>query len=310
MARSRVARKEAAWGYLFISPWLLGFVIFMGGPIVVSLALSLFSWDLLSPARFVGLGNFGKIFQDRLFWQSLKVTAIYTLCGVPLSLVLGLTIAVLMNQKIPGLSIFRTLFYLPSVVSGVAVSLLWIWVYHPDFGLLNMSLKVLGIKGPAWLQDPMWALPSLIVMSLWQVGGTMIIYLAGLQGIPTQLYEAAWMDGANRGQTFFRITIPMITPVLLYNVIVSIINSLQVFTQPYIMTAGGPNYATLAYVMYLYRNAFQWFKMGYASALAWILFLILLICTVFLLRSATTWVYYESGEPSVQKAKNAVTKQA
>lgn len=310
MARSRVARKEAAWGYLFISPWLLGFVVLLGGPIVVSLGLSLFSWDLLSPARFVGLGNFGKILHDRLFWQSLKVTGIYTLWSVPLSLVLGLTIAVLMNQKIPGVSVFRTLFYLPSVVSGVAVSLLWIWVLHPDFGLLNTFLKALGLKGPAWLQDPRWALPSIILMGLWQVGGTMIIYLAGLQGIPTQLYEAAWMDGANRAQTFFRITIPMITPVLLYNVVVGIINSLQVFTQPYIMTAGGPNYATLVYVMYLYRNGFQWFKMGYASALAWILFLILLACTLLLLRSATGWVYYESGEPSVGKAKNAVRKQA
>jgi multiple sugar transport system permease protein len=183
------------------------------------------------------------------------------------------------------------------------VSLLWVWVYHPDFGLLNSLLKIFGIKGPSWLQDPFWALPSLILMSLWQVGGTMIIYLAGLQGIPTQLYEAAWMDGANRAQTFVRITIPMITPVLLYNIVVGIINSLQVFTQPYIMTKGGPNYATLAYVMYLYRNAFQWFKMGYASSLAWILFVIMLICTVLLLRSAGTWVYYESGSPTEQKGK-------
>lgn len=310
MARSRAVRREAAWGYLFISPWLLGFLLLMGGPIVASFALSLFGWDLLSPARFVGLGNFKNLFHDRLFWQSLKVTGIYTIGSVPLSVVLGLTVAVLMNQKIPAVSVFRTLFYLPSVVSGVAVSLLWIWVFHPEFGLLNMSLKAVGIGGPAWLQNPLWALPSLILMSLWQVGGTMIIYLAGLQGIPTQLYEAAWIDGANRVQTFFRVTIPMITPVLLYNVIVGIINALQVFTQPYIMTEGGPNYATLVYVMYLYRNAFQWFKMGYASALAWILFFILLICTVLLLRSSTSWVYYESGTPSLQKAKNAVKKQA
>ena len=310
MAHSRMQRKEAAWGYLFISPWLTGFVFLMGGPIIVSLALSLFNWDLLSPARFVGFANFSRLLHDRLFWQSLKVTGLYTASSVPLSLVLGLSIAVLMNQKIPLLSFFRTLFYLPSVVSGVAVSLLWVWIYHPEFGLLNTFLKTLGISGPAWLQDPLWALPSLVVMGLWQVGGTMIIYLAGLQGIPTQLYEAAWMDGANRPQTFFRITIPMITPVLLYNVIVGIINSLQLFTQPYIMTAGGPNYATLAYVMYLYRNAFQWFKMGYASALAWVLFLLLLICTVLLLRSATSWVYYESETPSRKKdaTKHALRK--
>jgi multiple sugar transport system permease protein len=303
MEKSRLARREAVWGFVFISPWLLGFLFLMGGPILISLVLSFFNWDLLSSPRFVAFDNFSRILRDRLFWQSLKVTGIYTAFSVPLSLVLGLTVAVLMNQKIPALSLFRTLYYIPSVVSGVAVCLLWVWVYHPDFGLLNSALKVFGIKGPSWLQDPFWALPSLILMSLWQVGGTMIIYLAGLQGIPTQLYEAAWMDGANRAQTFVRITIPMITPVLLYNIVVGIINSLQVFTQPYIMTQGGPNYATLTYVMYLYRNAFQWFKMGYASSLAWILFVIMLICTVLLLRSAGTWVYYESGSPTEQKGK-------
>jgi multiple sugar transport system permease protein len=309
MARLGLARKEAAWGYLFISPWLVGFLFLMGGPIIISLVLSLFNWDLLSPARFVGLGNLRTLLRDRLFWQSLKVTGIFTALSVPLSLVLGVSIAVLMNQKIPGVSLLRTLYYLPSVVSGVAVSLLWAWVLHPDFGLLNLFLKVFGIHGPAWLQSPVWALPSLVVMSLWQVGGTMIIYLAGLQGIPTQLYEAAWIDGANRVQTFLRITIPMITPVLLYNVIVGVINALQVFTQPYIMTSGGPNNATLVYVMYLYQNGFQWFKMGYASALAWILFLILLVCTVLLLRSATTWVYYEGGTESLQRSKNGARKQ-
>jgi len=308
MKRLGFSRKEAAWGYLFISPWLVGFLFLMGGPIVVSLVLSLFKWDLLSPARFIGFGNFAVMLRDRLFWQSLKVTGLFTALSVPLSLVLGVMIAVLMNQKIPGISVLRTLYYLPSVVSGVAVSLLWVWVLHPDFGLLNLFLKVFGVRGPAWLQSPVWALPSLVVMSLWQVGGTMIIYLAGLQGIPTQLFEAAWIDGANRVQTFTRITIPMITPVLLYNVIVGIINALQVFTQPYIMTSGGPNNATLAYVMYLYQNGFQWFKMGYASALAWILFLILLICTVLLLRSANAWVYYEGGTESFQRSKHGARK--
>lgn len=290
----RISRKEAISGYLFISPWLVGFLVLFAGPIVASLLLSFCQWDIMSPIKWVGLANFDRLIHDELFWQSLKVTGLFTLLDVPLCLFLGIGVALLMNQKVPGLSFFRTVYYLPSVVSGVAVSLLWIWIYNPDHGLLNNFLRHVGIQGPQWLQDPRWALIALIGVSVWQVGGTMIIYLAGIQGIPTQLFEAARIDGANRGQILVKITLPMLTPVIFYNMVVGIIKSLQTFTEVYVMTSGGPNNATLFYMLNLYRNAFKWFKMGYASALAWILFVLILGCTLFLLRSSSSWVYYES----------------
>jgi multiple sugar transport system permease protein len=261
---------------------------------VASLLLGFCEWDVISPITWVGLKNYGRLVNDPLFWQSLKVTGIYSLIDVPLGLFVGVVIALLMNQRIPGLSFFRTIYYLPSVVTGVAVSLLWIWIYNADHGLLNYFLGLIGIQGPQWLQNPRLVIPSLIGVSLWQAGGNMIIYLAGLQGIPTQLYEAARIDGARRGQVLFRITLPMLTPVIFYNLVVGIIKSLQTFTEVYVMTGGGPNNASLFYMLYLYRNAFKWFKMGYASALAWILFVIVLVCTVFLLRSSRSWVYYEA----------------
>ncbi|MCX7041017.1 MAG: sugar ABC transporter permease, partial [Spirochaetes bacterium] len=204
----RIARKEAISGYLFISPWLVGFLVLFAGPIVASLLLSFCQWDIMSPLKWVGMANYERLIRDELFWQSLKVTGLFTLLDVPLCLFLGIGVALLMNQKVPGLSFFRTVYYLPSVVSGVAVSLLWIWIYNPDHGLLNNFLRNVGIQGPQWLQDPRWALLALVGVSVWQVGGTMIIYLAGIQGIPTQLFEAARIDGANRGQILFKITLP------------------------------------------------------------------------------------------------------
>jgi multiple sugar transport system permease protein len=295
MARRRhsLGFKENLAGYIFISPWILGFLFLFGGPIVASFFLSLFEWDIFTPPKWQGIDNYLKLLHDELFWKSLKVTILYATVNVPLSLVIGITVAMLLNQKIPGISLFRTMYYLPSVVSGVAVCLLWAWIYHPDFGYINYFLRLLGIKGPMWLQDPFWALPALIGVGLWPVGGTMIIYLAGLQGIPSQLYEAARIDGANGRQTFFKITLPMLSPVIFYNIIVGLIKALQVFTQPKVMTEGGPNNSTLMYMLYLYRNAFKWFKMGYASALAWILFLVILILTILLIRSASLWVHYE-----------------
>jgi len=293
LKQSRLSRKENVAGFLFISPWLIGFVFLFGGPLVASLFLSLVKWDMFTPPQWVGLGNFVRMLGDEYFWKSLRITAVYTAINVPLSLFIGITIAMLLNQRIPCLSVFRTMYYLPSVVSGVAVSMLWVWIYHPDYGYINYFLSLLGVKGPMWLQDPLWSLPALIGVGLWPVGGTMIIYLAGLQGIPTQMYEAAEIDGANGRQRFFRITLPMLSPVIFYNIVVGVIKALQVFTEPKVMTEGGPNNSTLMYMLYLYRNAFKWFKMGYASALAWILFLIILLCTILLLRSATSWVYYE-----------------
>lgn len=293
--RSKLARKEAIEGYLYALPWFIGFIVFTAGPIIASFLLSFTNWDLIRPPKWIGFGNYKALTEDPLFWQGLKVTSIYAAFSVPLGIAGGLAIAVLMNQKIKGLSIFRTIYYLPAVVSGVAVSLLWSWIFNPDFGVLNYLLSLIGIKGPGWIYDEKWALPSLIIMSLWGVGGGMVIYLASLQGVPTELYEAAIIDGASSWRRFWSITIPMISPVIFFQLIMGIIGSFQVFTQAYIMTSGGPNNATLFYVLYLYQNAFQWFKMGYASALAWVLFLVILILTLVQFKMANYWVYYETG---------------
>lgn len=294
--KGKLARKEAREGYLYALPWFIGFTVFTAGPIIASFLLSFTNWDLIRPAEWIGFGNYNTLLEDPLFWQSLKVTSIYALFSVPLGILGGLAIAVLMNQKIKGLSVFRTIYYLPAVVSGVAVSLLWSWIFNPDFGVLNYLLSLIGINGPGWIYDEKWALPSLIIMSLWGVGGGMVIYLAGLQGVPTELYEAAIIDGASSWRRFWSITIPMISPVIFFQLIMGIIGSFQIFTQAYIMTGGGPNNATLFYVLYLYRNAFQWFKMGYASALAWVLFIVILILTIIQFKLANRWVYYEGGK--------------
>ena len=198
-----------------------------------------------------------------------------------------------MNQKVPGIPVWRTIYYLPAVVSGVAVAMLWVWVFHSEFGLVNLGLRLVGIKGPAWLGDPDWALPALILMSFWGVGSGMIVKLAGLQSIPTEFYEAASIDGANWWHRFWKVTLPMLTPVLFFNVVMGIINSFQYFTNAYVMTNGGPGRATLFYNLYLYQNAFRYFKMGYASALAWILFVIILVFTLLVFKSSPYWVYYE-----------------
>jgi len=297
---SRLARHEEIAGYLCISPWLIGFTILTLGPILVSLVLSFGRWEAITPlasAKWVGFENYGELLGDPRFYQSLKVTVFYTLGAVPIGLVLGLAVAILMNQKIPGIMIFRTVYYLPAVVSGVAVAVLWWWIFNGDIGLLNIALEKIGIHGPDWLgkDGKTWAVPAFIIMSLWGVGGGMLIYLAGLQNIPTQLYEAATIDGAGRWRQFVHVTIPMISPILLFNLVMGIIGSFQVFTQSYVMTGGGPADATLFYVLYLYLNAFRFHRMGYASAMAWILFIIVLACTLLVLKSSSAWVYYEGG---------------
>ena len=293
---SRLQRREAILFYLLISPWLINFLVLSAGPVVSALYLSLTKYDIVNPPTFVGIANYQQLFTaDPLFLQSLQVTGIWVFAGVPLRLIAALIFAVLLNQKMVGIGFFRTVYYLPSVVSGVAVALLWIWVLQPQFGLLNYFLGLVGIPGPQWLASPTWALPGFIVMSLWSTGATMIIFLAGLQGIPFELYEAAAMDGADKVRQFFAITIPMITPVILFNLVIQIINSFQVFTQAFIMTNGGPANATLFYVLLLYRVAFQYNQMGYASAMAWILFVIVLVLTALVFRSSGRWVHYEGG---------------
>lgn len=280
----------------FLTPWLVGVVFLEMGPIIASGVLSLFDWDLIGKPRWTGIGNYTELFFDDFrFWQALKVTFYYGLVAVPLRLVAAFTVALLMNQKVPGISVLRTVYYTPSVVSGVAVALLWYWIFNSQFGLINYLLGLVGIQGPDWLMNPTWVMPALIFMSLWGIGGPMIIFLAGLQGVPQPLYDAAMVDGAGRLRRFLCVTWPMMTPVVFFNLVQGIIASLQTFNNAFVITGGGPGNATLFYVLYLYRNAFLFFRMGKACALAWVLFVIILLLTVMVFRSSALWVFYEVG---------------
>ncbi len=291
-----IGQREAVVGWLFIAPAVLGFILWVVGPMIYSAWLAMSDWDLLSPARFVGFDNFTRMFGDPLFWKSLWVTVVYTVFHVPLTLILAFLVAMLLNSKVRGIAVFRTLFYLPSIVPAVASAVLWVWIFNSEFGLLNMVLRLFGLKKVLWLQDPNVALGALVIMSLWNMGGVMIIFLAGLNGIPESLYEAAKIDGAGHLANFRFITIPLMTPVIFFNLILQIIGSFQVFTAGFLVTAGGPNYATNFYVLYLFNNAFTYFDMGYASALAWVLFFIVLALSLIVFRSSNRWVYYEDGE--------------
>lgn len=287
------SRKEAIDCYVFMSPAILGLIFFTLGSIVASAYISFTEYDILGSPEWTGLRNYMELIGDPFFWHSLKVTVIYSVVSVPLGLVVSLALAMLLNQSLKGIYLFRTIYYLPAVISGVAVALLWKWIFNPDFGLMNWFLNLLGIEGPKWLYDEAWALPALIVMSLWGVGSGMLIYLAGLQGIPSELYEAAEIDGAGRWRKFANVTVPMLSPVIFFNLVMGIIGSLQIFTEGYVMTAGGPNNATLFSVLYLYRNAFDYLQMGYASAIAWVLFLIIMLLTLIVFKSSPLWVFYE-----------------
>ena len=297
--RPRLTRrrlKQMLEGYLFISPWILGFIFFTGGTVVASLGLSFLNWKLIRPPRFVGLANYITMFtEDPLFWKSLQVTLTYVIIAVPLQIVFALFLAILLNQKVRIIALFRTIFYLPSVVSGVAVSVIWLWLYQPELGLLNNLLSQVGITGPAWLVSERWALPALIGMSLWTVGGPMIIFLAALQDVPEHLYEAAALDGAGEWAKFRHVTLPMLSPVVFFNLILGMIAAFQLFAQPYVMTRGGPLNATMFYALYLYLNAFEFLKMGYAAALAWIMFIIIMAFTFLQFRLARRWVHYEAA---------------
>ncbi|MBS4177349.1 sugar ABC transporter permease [Bacillus sp. FJAT-49731] len=292
--RLSARKKEGLTFYLLISPWILGFLFFILGPMIASLYISFTDWDLLTSAKWIGLENYLTAFtDDKLFWQALKVTMIYSIFSVPLGLVVSLGVALLLNQAVAGMRLFRTIYYLPAVVSGVSVMVLWMYIFNPQIGLLNTVLGYFGIQGPGWIFDPKWALPSMIIMSLWSVGGGIIIWLAGLNGIPDDLYEAADLDGANRWRKFLHITVPMLTPTIFFNLITGIIGALQTFGQAYVMTKGGPLNSTLFFNYYLFRKAFEEFDMGYASALAWLLFILIFIFTLLVFRSSAVWVYYE-----------------
>lgn len=306
------ARREAGQFYLFAAPWILGFVVFTFGATVASLVISFSKWDTISVARFIGFRNYFELFTtDPKFIKSIGVTLYYAVFSVPLAIVGGIAISVLMNQKVFGVRLYRTVFYLPTVISGVATAVLWQYIFNPSTGLMNRFLALLRFPEwssghvawqplfselPKWLQDPGWAMPAFIIMGAWSVGGAMVIYLAALQGVPEELYESARIDGAGPWKSFVSVTLPLLTPAIFYQLIMGTIFSLQMFTQAYIMTDGGPDDATLFYGLYLFRNAFEWVKMGYASAIAWLLFIAVGVITYIHFKGSSRWVYYEGEQ--------------
>lgn len=291
---SPAARREAITFYILISPWLLGLLIFIVYPMARSLYLALTQYQIGREPVYIGLDNFTRLLNDGDFWRSLRVTGLYVLGSVPGSTVIAIGIAMLLAQKVRGVSIWRTIYFLPSVVAPIAVAVLWFYVFNPQYGLINTLLGYLGIEGPGWITSEDWALPSLVLMSWWTVGGQVIIYLAGLKNIPKEFYEVAEIDGAGPWARFWNITIPMLSPTIFFNVILGFIGAFQVFEGPLVLTNGGPNKATLTYMLNLYQEAFQMGSLGYASALAWVLFLVIMTLTVLIIRSSSVWVYYET----------------
>lgn len=289
-------RTQTIYFYLFILPWILGFLIFSLYPILSSLFYSFTDYNITSSPVFVGFKNYITAFHDEVFWRSIKATLYYTVLSVPVGLMLSLLFALLLNQLVFGKGLFRTLMYLPSMVSGVSMSLLWVWIFNPQYGMANYFLSLFGIQGPAWLSSETWAVPSLIIMSFWTTGEGMVLFIAALQGVPKSLNEAALLDGANWFDRFCNVTMPMISPVFLFQLIINVINSFQVFTQAFVMTQGGPHYATTFYVYNIYQNAFVNFKMGYASALSWMLLIVVMVVTALIMKFSNKYVYYEGGE--------------
>jgi multiple sugar transport system permease protein len=295
-------KYEIRAGITFVLPWVLGFLIFTAGPIITSLVLSFTEYDVLHPPSYVGLKNYYELIaKDTLFWKSLYNTFYITIFNVPLSIICGLGLSMLLNNELKFIPLFRTLFFLPSIMPVVATAILWLWILHPEFGLVNSFIKQLNLllgkmnillPVPQWLGSEVWSKPSLILMGLWGVGGGVVFWLAGLNSIPRQLYEAAEIDGANWWQKFLNITLPLLTPYIFFSIVMGVIGSLQVFAQAYVMTGGGPVDSTLFYVYYLFNNAFRYFRMGYASAMAWILFLVILVLTLIQIKLAPKWVHY------------------
>lgn len=295
---SRLQRAQNLNGYAFIMPWLIGFFAFTLIPMIFSLVLSFCKWDIvsgLSSIEFIGAENYRRMAQDPKFWKSLEVTFKYCLMAIPLKQIVALLIALLLSMKLPCQRFFRSVFYLPNIIPAIATSMIMMQVLA-EKGLLNQGLALLGIKGPAWLQNPKTSLFSLVLVSLWGFGNTMIIYLSGILGVSQDLYEAAAIDGASSVRRFFSITVPMISPTIFFNVVMEIIGSFQYFDQAYVMTEGGPLNSTLFYNLYLYTKAYREYKMGYASALAWIMFIIILAFTMLTIKSSNLWVFYQNDD--------------
>lgn len=291
-------QKEAITGYLFFLPALINLIFFLGIPILFVLYISFTNYNLfnVNNIQFVGLQNYRNLFNDSLFYKSLANTLYHVLLSIPVNTIVGVSLALLLNNhQLKGLKLFRTTFLLPTVVSGVAVTLLWQWILDPNFGLINSFLMNFGVRGPGWLTDSAWSKPSIVLMNTWSVGGTMMIYLAGLQGIPQTLYDAATIDGAGTFRRFWHVTIPLLSPTIFFNMITGAIGAFQVFAEAYIMTGGGPNNSTLYYAYYLYNKAFADLQFGYASAMGWILMVITLVLTLIAMRISTKYVYYEGN---------------
>jgi len=282
-------------GYLAITPWFIGFIVLNVFPIIATIYFSFHQWTIIGDPKWIGLKNYERMFlTDPLFRKALVATLKYVVYSLPLKLIFGLLLALLLNQKLPGMNFFRTIFYIPAVISGVAVSLMWVWLLQPDYGLVNALLAKIGIQGPGWFWDPHWSVFSIALMSVWTVGGSAIIYLAGLQNISHQLYEAGSIDGANRWQSFWFITIPLLTPTLFFQLLMELIESFKIFTQAYVITQGGPLKTTFFLMLYIYQESFRNFNMGYASALTVFLTVTVLVLTIILNYTSKKWVYSEA----------------
>lgn len=289
-----LSQRRTLLGYTFILPFILGFFLWFLAPALVAGYLTFHKWNLITPPEYVGLENIQRLFDDPLLPKSLKATITYTIFSVPLGLGFAFFLAALINTKVRGLALFRTIYYLPAIVPAVATAILWAWIFNTEFGLVNAAIRALGGSKIAWLQEPKWTMVAFIVMSMWTVGNPMIIFLSGLQSIPDVYYEAAEIDGAGFWAKLWRVTLPLMSPIIFFNLVIGIIGSFQVFINAYLMTRGGPQNATLFLVLYIYRTAFQSQKMGYASALSWLLFLILMLLSLIVFKSLGSRVYYEN----------------
>lgn len=303
LSGERAASRRAGWGpvrrrnlrngLLFVSPWLAGFVCFTLWPFVASVYLSFCDYDILSPPRWIGAANYRQLVtDDPYFVTALYNTLYYTLFAVPLGVVFSVAIALLLNMRVVAVPLYRAVYYLPSIVPVVATAVLWMWLLNPQYGLVNAALDSLGLPEPGWLSDPSWSKPSLVLMGIWGIGGSIVIYLAGLQDVPPELYEAAELDGAGPWQRVCHVTLPLLSPVIFFNLVMGLIGSMQYFTQAYVMTLGGPVDSTLFYSIYLFRRAFTYLDMGYASAMAWLLFVLIMALTIGTFRASRQWVHY------------------
>jgi multiple sugar transport system permease protein len=308
MSAARFDRRKRRWqlspltrynlihGLVFISPWIIGFCLFTGYPIIASAIYSFTDYDVLTSPTFVGLANYSDLLTtDHLFFAAVRNTLFLALFSIPLNIMLSVSIALLLNLDVRGMSFYRTIFFIPSIVPQIASALLWAWILNPQFGLANAILKSIGLPQLGWLSDPAWSKPSLILMGLWGFGSTMVIYLAALQDVPTDLYNSAEIDGANAWHKTFAITIPLITPTIFFNLVLGTISAFQAFTTVYVLTQGngGPLDSTLVYGLLLYRNAFTYLKMGYASAMAWLLFAFVTLITAIIFKTSGRWVFYQ-----------------